>query len=123
MRLRRLAGWAGEVAITLGVLLLLVVAWQLWWTDVVSNRDAGRVVATLEQEFARAGPTPGRSCTRGRLLPPPACRLAISWPALRNPLNPGSPPQLGAHRTRAGPAATPLSPRIRQRSSTSVLIT
>ncbi len=58
MRLRRLAGWAGEVAITLGVLLLLFVAWQLWWTDVVSNRDAGRVVATLEQEFARAGPTP-----------------------------------------------------------------
>ena len=58
MRLRRLVGWAGEVVITLGVLLLLFVAWQLWWTDVVSNREAGRVVATLEQEFAREGLTP-----------------------------------------------------------------
>ena len=58
MRLRRLVGWAGEVAITIGVLLLLFVAWQLWWTDVVSNREAGRVVAALEQEFAREGRTP-----------------------------------------------------------------
>jgi len=58
VRLRRLVGWAGEVVITLGVLLLLFVAWQLWWTDVVSNREASRVVATLEQEFAREGRTP-----------------------------------------------------------------
>ena len=51
--MRRVAGWVGEVLITLGVLLLLFVGWQLWWTDVVSDRDAARVVATLEDEFAR----------------------------------------------------------------------
>ncbi|HET6967138.1 MAG TPA: class E sortase [Ornithinibacter sp.] len=52
--MRRAVGWAGELVITLGVLLLLFVAWQLWWTDVVSDREAARVVATLEDEFARA---------------------------------------------------------------------
>ena len=55
--MRRAVGWAGELVITLGVLVLLFVAWQLWWTDVVSDRDAARVVSTLEDEFARAGGT------------------------------------------------------------------
>ena len=53
--MRRAVGWAGELVITLGVLLLLFVAWQLWWTDVVTDREANRVVAILEQEFARDG--------------------------------------------------------------------
>lgn len=38
MIVRRVAGWAGELLVTLGVLVLLFAAWQLWWTDVVSNR-------------------------------------------------------------------------------------
>lgn len=62
--MRRAVGWAGELVITLGVLLLLFVAWQLWWTDVVSDREAARVVATLEDEFARAAGT-------GERLPAP----------------------------------------------------
>ncbi|HSO64128.1 MAG TPA: class E sortase [Ornithinibacter sp.] len=52
--MRRAVGWVGELAITLGLLLLLFVAWQLWWTDLVSDREATRVVATLEDEFASA---------------------------------------------------------------------
>jgi sortase A len=50
--LRRAVGWAGEVLVTLGVLLLLFAAWQLWWTDVASERDASRIVQTLERDFA-----------------------------------------------------------------------
>ncbi len=50
---RRVIGWAGEVLLTLGVLLLLFVAWQLWWTDVVANRDQAGIVTTLEDDFAR----------------------------------------------------------------------
>ena len=53
--MRRAVGWAGELVITLGVLLLLFVAWQLWWTDVVSDREAALVVSVLEHEFATAG--------------------------------------------------------------------
>jgi sortase A len=52
VRLRRAVGWAGEVLVTLGVLLLLFAAWQLWWTDVASERDASRIVLTLERDFA-----------------------------------------------------------------------
>ena len=50
---RRVVGWTGEVLLTLGVLLLLFAAWQLWWTDLTSNRAQGAIVQTLEDEFAR----------------------------------------------------------------------
>ncbi|WP_392543776.1 class E sortase [Oryzobacter telluris] len=55
---RRLVGWTGEVLLTLGVLLLLFAAWQLWWTDVVANRDQAGIVRTLEDDFSRDR-TPG----------------------------------------------------------------
>ena len=50
-RLRRLTlstvGVVGELMITLGVLLLAFVAWQLWWTDVVGNRAQAAIVSEL----------------------------------------------------------------------------
>ena len=58
MRLRRVAGWSGEVLVTVGVLLLLLAAWQLWWTDVVADRAQVQIVQTLEREFARGTPSP-----------------------------------------------------------------
>ncbi len=45
---RGLLGLLGEVLITAGAFLLLFVAWQLWWTDVVSDTDAQAVVTTME---------------------------------------------------------------------------
>ena len=48
---RGLAGLLGELLITFGAFLLLFVGWQLWWTDVVADADAGEVVATLQQDF------------------------------------------------------------------------
>ena len=61
---RRVVGWSGELLVTLGVLLLLFAAWQLWWTDVVADR-------------AQA---PDRADPRGRLRPtaPPAARWATT---------------------------------------------
>jgi sortase A len=50
---RRVVGWTGEVLVTLGVLLLLFAAWQLWWTDVVADRAQAGIVRTLEEGFAR----------------------------------------------------------------------
>ena len=61
MTARRLVGWAGELLLTLGVLLLLFAAWQLWWTDVVADRAQERIVSGLEARFAHG---PGRR--RGR---------------------------------------------------------
>lgn len=40
-------GVLGEIMITLGVLLGLFVAWQLWWTDVVADRAQAQVVEDL----------------------------------------------------------------------------
>ncbi len=55
---RRLVGAFGEVLITLGLVLLLFVSWQLWWTDVTANRDQAVTVQALERGF-RAPPRGG----------------------------------------------------------------
>lgn len=47
---RGIAGLLGELLVTIGVVLLLFVGWQLWWTDVVSDADAAQVVAQLQQQ-------------------------------------------------------------------------
>ena len=44
----------GEVLITLGLLLLLFVAWQLWWTDVAANSAQAVTVQALEKGFGPA---------------------------------------------------------------------
>ncbi len=48
---RRAVGVLGELLITLGVLVLLFVVWQLWWTDVVAGREQARQVTSLEQQW------------------------------------------------------------------------
>mgnify|MGYP005813577847 CR=1 FL=1 len=40
-------GVVGELLITLGVLLLGFLVWQLWWTDVVANRQQAAIVESL----------------------------------------------------------------------------
>jgi sortase A len=55
--LRWVVGTLGEVLITLGLLLLLFVSWQLWWTDVAADREQADTIQTLERDF---GP-PGRA--------------------------------------------------------------
>lgn len=47
----------GELLITVGLLLLLFVAWQLWWTDVSANREQALTISVLEKGFGQA-PTP-----------------------------------------------------------------
>lgn len=61
---RRLVGALGEVLITVGLLLLLFVAWQLWWTDVTANREQAGTIKALERGFGQGGaadPDAGRS--------------------------------------------------------------
>jgi sortase A len=58
---RGLATLLGEGLVTLGVVLLLFVGWQLWWTDVVADADAATTVGGLQQQFAGpGGPGPER---------------------------------------------------------------
>jgi sortase A len=63
--LRWVVGRIGEVLITLGLLVLLFVAWQLWWTDVTANSEQAVTVQTLERGFGHgdAYPTPAPLAT------------------------------------------------------------
>ncbi|MFG2647212.1 class E sortase [Streptomyces sp. NPDC048436] len=60
-RLRRRTGLArglwscAEVAVTLGVVLLLLVVHQLWWTNRQARADAEHKVQALEREWGREG--------------------------------------------------------------------
>ena len=56
--IRRVVGWTGELLVTAGVVVLLFVAWQLWWTDVVAERQQDRIVDSLVDDFARGGSGP-----------------------------------------------------------------
>ena len=63
-------GAAGELLITLGVLLLGFLVWQLWWTDVVANREQASIVQqlpwaqpSLPTAAAAASPSPGAPVT------------------------------------------------------------
>lgn len=41
----------GELLITVGLILLLFVAWQLWWTNIAANSAQDDAVQSLSQEF------------------------------------------------------------------------
>ncbi|MCI0383540.1 class E sortase [Streptomyces sp. CNQ085] len=45
----------GELFITLGVVMLLFVSYQLWWTNVIADRQAGNEAKKLEQRWGEKG--------------------------------------------------------------------
>lgn len=53
---RGIVGLLGELFVTVGAVLLLFVAWQLWWTDVVSDADANQTVVALQTQFEEIDP-------------------------------------------------------------------
>jgi len=59
-RLAFVVGVVGEILITLGVVVLLFLGYQIWWTDVVSNRLAGQLAGQLTTEWSDGrGGAPG----------------------------------------------------------------
>ena len=58
--LRKLVQVVGELLITVGVILLLFVAWQLWWTNVESDAKQGEAIKNFAQELGGT-PAPGAS--------------------------------------------------------------
>lgn len=51
--------WIGEVFITMGVLMLLFVTYQLWWTNVLAHQQAGGAASTLQDQWAKKQRDPG----------------------------------------------------------------
>lgn len=48
----------GETLITIGLILFLFVAWQLWWTNIEADKIQGQTVSNLAQEFQASAPEP-----------------------------------------------------------------
>ncbi|MER6395923.1 class E sortase [Kitasatospora sp. NPDC001603] len=59
----------GELCITLGLVMLLFVSYQLWWTNVQADAAADGARNQLEQQFDAAQPAPGAA---GQPAPDPA---------------------------------------------------
>ena len=59
--LRGIVQVVGELLITAGVILLLFVAWQLWWTNVESDAKQSQVIKQFAQDLATASPVPAPS--------------------------------------------------------------
>ncbi|MFD0348435.1 class E sortase [Kitasatospora aburaviensis] len=63
------ARFVGEFCITLGLVMLLFVSYQLWWTNVQADAAADGARNQLEQQFDSAQPAPGAP---GQPAPDPA---------------------------------------------------
>jgi sortase A len=61
----------GEMLITVGLLLLLFLVWQLWWTDVTANREQAKTITGLEKGFGEV---------RSPTDPVPADKIAVRQP-------------------------------------------
>lgn len=71
--------WNGaEVAVTLGLVLLLLVAHQLWWTNRQARAAAERTVEALEREWGEPG-DPSASSGTGEGGGPPREASVGSW--------------------------------------------
>lgn len=49
---QRLLGGIGEILITLGIVLLLFVGWELWWTNIDANRAQSEVTSEFVQDLS-----------------------------------------------------------------------
>jgi sortase A len=52
---QRALGVFGEILITLGILLLLFVGWELWWTNIDADRTQSQVTAEFVQDLKVGG--------------------------------------------------------------------
>jgi sortase A len=64
----RVIGVVGELLITLGVVVLLFVGWQLWWTDITADRAQAQTIQSLERQFGHA-PADGQGTVTPATVP------------------------------------------------------
>lgn len=89
----RISGLIGELLITLGVLVLLFVSWQVWWVTKEATAASQQVVGDLTHRFAAASPAP----TTGPPGPPgpPYTRLTSKGVAVGAPFGLVTVPRFG----------------------------
>jgi sortase A len=91
----RILGVIGEVMMTLGALLLLFVAYQLWWTNVEAERQTAQAATQLQRQWVRTtAPTTAPKSTEPT-SPSLGTAFALAWiPRLKDkvwglPINEG----------------------------------
>lgn len=57
--INRVIGVIGELLITAGLVIVLFIVWQVWWTDIEANRYQSERVEELQQEFGVIAPDAG----------------------------------------------------------------
>ncbi|PRY11405.1 class E sortase [Kineococcus rhizosphaerae] len=80
--IRRTTSVLGELLLTAGVLTLLFVVWQLYWTDLTSGKVQAATVSSLEQRWGPSTPAPTAPATQP-VADPPVDPVAV--PALGDP--------------------------------------
>jgi sortase A len=55
---RRLAGYVGELMITFGLIMMLLVVYQLWWTNIQADRKANQIDNALKQAWSSGAAIP-----------------------------------------------------------------
>ncbi len=90
---------AAELVVTLGLVLLLLVAHQLWWTNREARAEAGRTVQSLQREWDEA-PAAEDTAPDGSPRPSGTGRAPAPSPAAIAPPDPatGPPPARAAPR-------------------------
>lgn len=80
--LRTVVRTVGEVMITAGLVLLLFVAWQLWWTDVEANRAQSAITDGLQDRWQEVpdDPEPAPPAPVDHGPPPDVARPAAGQP-------------------------------------------
>lgn len=73
----------GEVLVTLGVLLLLFLVWQLWWTDVVAGRTQGNLAGQLQRSWTAQQPTGQQPVGQPRVGQPAGAQPVAQDPPLK----------------------------------------
>ncbi|KOU55881.1 MULTISPECIES: class E sortase [Streptomyces] len=87
---------AAELVVTLGLVLLLLVAHQLWWTNREARAEAGRTVQSLQREWGEA-PAAEDTAPDGSPRPSGTGRAPAPSPAAIAPPDPATgPPLAGA---------------------------
>lgn len=86
--MRRVVGVVGELLITCGLIVLLFVAWELWWTNLEADRKQDAATSALAQRFGdvplpdrpseeAVDPVASSEADREEFGAPPAARLDL----------------------------------------------
>lgn len=104
-RVARVLGAVGRLMITSGTVILLLVAYQLWGTNLQTNRAQGELADEFSALVDEPGPSvpsttpPSASAPSSTTpTPPPEVAPGIEPPALGEPIGNFSIPAIGVHR-------------------------